>query len=105
MVGDASAALVTPCWDEPYGLVVAEALACGTPVCAFARGALPELLPEECGILVEPGDIAGLAAAVAAAPSLSRDAARRHAVRTCSLERMVDRYADLYGSLSGALVS
>ena len=105
VVGDASAALVTPCWDEPYGLVVAEALACGTPVCAFARGALPELLPEECGILVEPGDVAGLAAAVAAAPSLSRDAARRHAVRTCSLERMVDRYADLYGSLSGALVS
>jgi glycosyltransferase involved in cell wall biosynthesis len=44
VVGHASTALVTPCWDEPYGLVVAEALACGTPVCAFGRGALSELL-------------------------------------------------------------
>ena len=54
-LGAASVALVTPCWDEPYGLVVAEALACGTPVCAFARGGLPELLPEDCGRLVAPG--------------------------------------------------
>ena len=96
---------MTPCWDEPYGLVVAEALACGTPVCAFARGALPELLHEDCGILVAPGDVAGLAAAIADAPRLSRAAAREHALRTCSLEHMVDRYAELYASLSGACVS
>jgi glycosyltransferase involved in cell wall biosynthesis len=105
LVGDAAAALVTPCWDEPYGLVVAEALACGTPVCAFARGALPELLREDCGILVAPGDVAGLAAAIADAPRLSRAAAREHALRTCSLEHMVDRYAELYASLAGACVS
>ena len=100
LVGDASAVLVTPCWDEPYGLVVAEALACGTPVCAFARGALPELLEPDCGRLVAPGDVHGLAAAVGDATRLSRAAAREHAVRECSLERMVDRYEDLYGALA-----
>ena len=44
LVGGAAAALVTPVWDEPYCLVVAEALSCGTPVVAFARGGIPELL-------------------------------------------------------------
>ncbi|GAA0270363.1 hypothetical protein GCM10010302_04920 [Streptomyces polychromogenes] len=37
LVGSARATLVTPCWDEPYGLVVAESLACGTPVAVGAR--------------------------------------------------------------------
>ena len=104
LVGEASVALVTPCWDEPYGLVVAEALACGTPVCAFARGALPELLDTECGRLVAPGDVRGLAAAIGECAGLSRAAARRHAVRECSLERMVDRYVELYGALALAAV-
>jgi glycosyltransferase involved in cell wall biosynthesis len=100
LVGEASVALVTPCWDEPYGLVVAEALACGTPVCAFARGALPELLDEDCGRLVAPGEVAGLAAALHDASRLSRRAARERAVRDCSLESMVERYVDLYGELA-----
>ena len=51
LVGAASATLVTPRWDEPFGLVVAESLACGTPVAAFARGAVPDLLDDECGVL------------------------------------------------------
>jgi glycosyltransferase involved in cell wall biosynthesis len=100
LVGEASAALVTPCWDEPYGLVVAEALACGTPVCAFARGALPELLEADCGRLVEPGDVGALAAAIGEASRLSRADAREHAVRHCSLERMVEQYLELYGAVA-----
>jgi glycosyltransferase involved in cell wall biosynthesis len=105
LVGEASVALVTPCWDEPYGLVVAEALACGTPVCAFARGALPELLDADCGRLVEPGDVEALAAALPDAAGLSRAAAREHAVRDCSLETMVDRYVELYGELAATALA
>lgn len=104
LVRRASAVLVTPCWDEPYGLVVAEALACGTPVCAFARGALPELIDTGCGVLVAPGDAVALAAAVDRAKSLSRAAVRCHAESTCSLERMVGRYEDLYRELTPATV-
>jgi glycosyltransferase involved in cell wall biosynthesis len=104
LLGGASVALVTPCWDEPYGLVVAEALACGTPVCGFARGALSEILGEDCGRLVAPGDVEALAAAIDPASQLSRDAARRHAVRSCSLERMVERYSALYRELAATPV-
>jgi glycosyltransferase involved in cell wall biosynthesis len=104
-LGTASVALVTPCWDEPYGLVVAEALACGTPVCGFARGALPELLPEDCGRLVAPGDVEALAAALGPASRLSRATAREYAERTCSLDVMVDRYVELYHSLAAAPVA
>lgn len=102
LVGEASVAVITPCWDEPYGLVVAEALACGTPVAAFARGALPELVDDTCGRLVAPGDVDALAAAIVDAGRLSRRAARSRAVAECSLERMVDRYVELYGTLAPA---
>jgi glycosyltransferase involved in cell wall biosynthesis len=104
-LGAASAALVTPCWDEPYGLVVAEALACGTPVCGFARGALPELLDADCGRLVDPGDVPALAAALGPACRLSRVAARRRALSTCSLDAMVDGYVELYETLTPAPVT
>jgi glycosyltransferase involved in cell wall biosynthesis len=100
LVGAASAVLVTPRWDEPYGLVVAEALACGTPVLGFARGALPELVDERCGRLVPADDVAALAAAIGDVGRLSRRAARTRAEAECSLETMVDRYVDLYDSLA-----
>lgn len=95
-VGRACAALVTPRWNEPYGLVVAEALACGTPVVAFARGGIPEILTPECGRLVPADDVEALAGAIPAATALSRDAARARAVTACSLESMVDRYESVY---------
>ena len=82
------------------GLVVAEALACGTPVAGFARGALPELLDETCGVLAPPGDIEGLAEAIRRAATLDRDAARGHAERTCSVETMIDEYERHYRELA-----
>lgn len=94
-VQGARAALVTPRWDEPYGLVAAEALAAGTPVAAFHRGALPEILTKDCGRLVPPDDVGALAAALPQAAALSRDSARHRAESFCSHERMVDEYEAL----------
>lgn len=96
LLGSASACLVTPRWDEPYGLVAAEALACGTPVCGFARGALPELLDDRCAVLSRPDDIGALAAGLLAAARLSRAEARAHAVAHCSQDQMISQYEDLY---------
>ncbi len=100
LVGSARVAVVSPRWEEPYGLVVAEALACGTPVAGFARGALPEVLDAHCGVLAPPDDVPGLAAAILRAASLDRGAARHRAETTCSVDRMVDEYVRLYRELS-----
>ena len=97
LVGAASVSLVTPCWEEPYGLVVAESLACGTPVAAFARGALPELVDARHARLVPADDVPALAAALLEAQQLDRAQVRAHAVATCSVEAMVDGYEQLYG--------
>jgi glycosyltransferase involved in cell wall biosynthesis len=95
-IGRSAVAVVSPRWDEPYGLVAAEALACGTPVAAFARGALPEIVDDSCGRLAPPDDVDALAAAIDQARRLPRADARAHAVATCSLDRMVDEYEQLY---------
>jgi glycosyltransferase involved in cell wall biosynthesis len=101
LVGQASACLVTPRWDEPYGLVVAEALACGTPVAGFARGGTVEIVDADSGLLVPADDVEALAAAIPRAKRLSRAAARRRAETHCSLERMLDGYENLYHELAG----
>lgn len=101
VLGGATAVLVTPCWEEPYGLVVAEAMACGTPVCAFDRGGIGELVDDTSGRLVAPGDVAGLAHAAQEVARLDREAVRDHAVRRCSLDAMTDRYEALYAHAAG----
>lgn len=97
-VGHAAVALVTPRWDEPFGLVVAEALACGTPVAAFARGGIPEIVNHRCARLAPPDDVRALAAAIGEALTLNRHDVRHHAERHCSLTRMVSRYEQIYRS-------
>ena len=92
----ASVAVITPAWDEPYGLVASEAMASGTPVAGYARGALPEVVGPDGGVLVTPGDVEALAAAVRTARRLDRAACRHHAELTCSIERMVDDYERCY---------
>jgi glycosyltransferase involved in cell wall biosynthesis len=99
LLGRASVAVVTPAWDEPYGLVAAEAMACGTPVAAYDRGALSELVVPLAGELAPAGDVACLAAAIQLAVTCDRVAVRAHAERHCSLSLMVDRYEQLYASM------
>ncbi|CAM3660285.1 glycosyltransferase [Nocardioides zeicaulis] len=101
VVRTASVAVVTPMWDEPYGLVAAEALASGTPVAAFARGGLPQVLSPESGVLAAPGDVEALAGAVLAARDLDRGAVRAHAEATCSADAMVEGYLRQYAALAG----
>lgn len=96
LLGSARAALFTPCWEEPYGLVVAEALACGTPVAAFARGGIPDILDASCGILSPADDPVALADAAIAAIRLSREACRARAEACCDARQMVDAYERLY---------
>lgn len=96
VVAKRSVCLVTPCWDEPFGLVVIEALACGTPVAGFGRGALPELLDARLGALAAPGDVAGLADAIVRARSCDRDWCAAEARRRWSVEVMVDAYEAAY---------
>ena len=96
LVGGASVALVTPAWDEPFGLVAAEAMACGTPVAAFSRGALPELVTAGTGAMADPGDVQGLAEAVRAALALDRREVRREAEERLSHRAMVDGYEGVY---------
>ena len=96
LLGSASVAFVTPAWDEPYGPVAAEAMACGTPVAAYARGALAELVRTDVGELAPPGDVGALAAAAHLALTRDRGAVRAYAEQHCSLSRMVDEYERLY---------
>ncbi len=96
VIGGAAAFLCTPCWEEPYGLVVAEALACGVPVAAFARGAIPEILTPECGVLASPTMPQASRDSTRRALTLSRTACRRRAETLCDAERMIDRYEAHY---------
>ncbi|MBJ6121709.1 glycosyltransferase [Sphingomonas sp. BT553] len=99
LIGGARAFLCTPRWEEPYGLVVAEALACGTPVAAFARGAIPALVDASCGALAAPDDVAALADAARRAMKLDRLSCRRRAEAICDADAMIDAYEALYAEM------
>ena len=100
LIGMCSVFLCTPRWEEPYGLVVAEALACGTPVAAFRRGALPEIVDVNTGCFAHPDDVSSLAEAARQAVELKRKDCRRRAEQIASMDRMVDEYVDLYTELA-----
>lgn len=94
--------LVNPiAWAEPFGLVMPEANASGTPVAAYAIGSAPEVVEDGVtGVLAPPGDVAALAAAVDRCASLDPGTCRRRAVERFSMGCMVDRYLRVYRSLA-----
>ena len=98
-LGRARVAIVSPCWEEPFGLVVAEALACGTPVAAFHRGAMPDILDARCGRLARADDPEDLARAIREAADLSRRACRDRAEAMFDAEAMTERYLEVYDAV------
>ena len=99
LVARAAVCFVTPCWEEPFGLVTAEAMACGTPVAAYDRGGPSEIVTPESGRLAEPGNIEQLAQAARECLSLDRAAVRRAAVDRYRESVMIDAYVDHYKTL------
>ena len=90
-------------WDEPFGMAAADAQATGTPVVAFKRGGLAEIISDGVtGFLVAPGDIQSAADGVRNAVQISRSACRDHAENHLDLERSLDAHEQLYRHLSGA---
>jgi glycosyltransferase involved in cell wall biosynthesis len=80
-------------WEEPFGLVAAEAQMSGCPVVGYRRGALPEIVVDGLGgFLVEQNDEGALVAAVALASTLDRGGIREWARANLGRERMVDEY-------------
>ncbi|MHA6724002.1 glycosyltransferase [Sphingomonas sp. RS2018] len=94
-IGAASVLIATPMWDEPFGLIAAEAMACGVPVAALDRGALSEVVGD-CGALA--GDEAALVEAIRRALSLPRKQCRTRVERYFSLDAMIDGYEDAYAA-------
>jgi len=94
-----AAALLTPIdWPEPFGLVMIEAMACGTPVIAFNRGSAPEIIEHGVtGFVVE--DVMNAAAAVKQAVGLPRDQIRASFERRFTSHRMAKDYLESYRKL------
>jgi glycosyltransferase involved in cell wall biosynthesis len=89
-------------WDEPFGMAAAEAQACGTPVVAFRRGGLSEVIVDGVtGFLVRPDDIRAAAEAVSKAAGISRLACREHAEGRLDLELSLDAHERLYRRVAG----
>jgi glycosyltransferase involved in cell wall biosynthesis len=99
----ARAVLCPSDWEEPFGLVAAEAQAAGTPVVAFARGGLREIIDDGVtGFLVEPGNIEQAAAAVRSVETLDRRRCRQHALDDLDFDACLAGYEALYASVSAA---
>ena len=98
-IGDAQALLFPIDWPEPFGLVMIEAMACGTPVLAFDRGSVREVIDNGVsGIIVN--SVAEAIAAIRAATSLDRRAVRRHFELRFTAKRMAAQYVRLYEELA-----
>ena len=100
VLGGAIALLHLIDFEEPFGYSVVEAMACGTPVVAYRRGSMPELIEDSVsGILVR--DVAQAVEAVARVGALDRGHVREHAVAHFGRDRMTDEYLAAYEAVAG----
>lgn len=108
LIGRSAALLVTPRWDEPFGLVAVEAALCGTPVVALGRGGVGEAVTPRTGIVIADDGtrdddwcVAELAWATKQSKFLDRDEVRRCAVELFSLEGCVAAHLDVLHQAAG----
>jgi glycosyltransferase involved in cell wall biosynthesis len=103
-LGKATALLFPIDWPEPFGLVMIEAMACGTPVIAFRAGSVPEVIEDGVtGFIVDSEDEA--IRAVSLVGKLNRREIRRTFERRFTARRMAEDYVDLYRQLTTSSVS
>ena len=98
-LGGADALLFPIDWPEPFGLVMIEAMACGTPVIAYDCGSVPEVIEDGVTGLIVQNDTQAIAA-VGRLPSLDRARVRQRFEQRFSATAMAQRYIDLYGQLA-----
>lgn len=96
LVGRHAVCVVTPRWEEPFGLVAFEAMSCGTPVAAFDRGGMGELLATAPAVLAERDNVFALAGAIHRALHIDRASVRDWVVDNHSLTQTARRYVDYY---------
>ena len=97
----ARAFLMTINWEEPFGLVMAEAMSCGTPVIAFNRGSVPELIVDgKTGFAVAPEQgIEGLKNVLGKISTIKPQDCRDHVVKNFSVQSMVENYENVYNEI------
>jgi len=84
-------------WEEPFGLVMVEAMACGTPVIAYNRGSVPEIIEDgKNGFIVKENDIDGMVKAVGKIDTIDRKYCRESVEKRFSIEKMVNGYEKVY---------
>jgi glycosyltransferase involved in cell wall biosynthesis len=100
VMSGAVATLFPISWPEPFGLVMVESMAVGTPVVGYAAGASTEVVDSgRTGFLLQPGDVNGLCAAIDAASDLDRSVCRAHVAEHFSNAAMVAGYETVYRRL------
>lgn len=98
LMQNAKAYLMTVNWQEPFGLVMAEAMSCGTPVIGFNKGAVSELVVDGKTGFVVPQEkgVNGLKEALGKIDTIKPQDCRNHVVKNFSIEKMVGNYEKLY---------
>lgn len=98
----ADATLFPISWDEPFGLVMIESMACGTPVIAYNRGAIPEVIKDgKTGFIVEQKDgVDGIVDRINQLSNINPQECRKHVKENFDVGIMVKKYAELYEKMS-----